>query len=348
MPDLSPKEISALSDLLANLRPHLSLALAEHIRHEAALEMPDVRMVACQDIQARGETVLYTVFRLNLPLPGESLLVFSERAACVFANLIRGIEDGPPFYRLMQEQIESLAEAMATVSHGFATALTSMTGDTVGLEGCRTQLGAVTLPPAFTSSDSAVQARLTLSLPELLDGEITFLFTPEFAQALIAATVSEDYFKEPEPETFLSPDLDDLAGYADTRPGTRRKSETLRQEETSEGGADRAFEAKGPFTDLASPSSETTLPRGMELILDIPLEVTVELGRVRMLIRDVLEMASGSIVELDRVAGEPVDLLVNGRLVAKGEVVVIEDNFGIRITEIVSPADRVAGLSKGR
>jgi len=63
--------------------------------------------------------------------------------------------------------------------------------------------------------------------------------------------------------------------------------------------------------------------------------------------KDVLELASGSIIELDRVAGEPVDLLVNGRLVAKGEVVVIEDNFGIRITEIVSPAERVAGLGKG-
>jgi flagellar motor switch protein FliN/FliY len=86
----------------------------------------------------------------------------------------------------------------------------------------------------------------------------------------------------------------------------------------------------------------------MELILDIPLDVTVELGRVRMLIKDVLELASGSIVELDRVAGEPVDLLVNGRLIAKGEVVVIEDNFGIRITEIISPAERVAGLGKGR
>ena len=90
------------------------------------------------------------------------------------------------------------------------------------------------------------------------------------------------------------------------------------------------------------------MPRGMELIMDIPLDVTVELGRVRMLIKDVLELSSGSIVELDRVAGEPVDLLVNGRLVAKGEVVVIEDNFGIRLTEIVSPADRVSGLGRGR
>ena len=106
--------------------------------------------------------------------------------------------------------------------------------------------------------------------------------------------------------------------------------------------------SSSPFSRMMATGPESTLPRGIELILDIPLDVTVELGRVRMLIKDVLELTSGSIIELDRVAGEPVDLLVNGRLIAKGEVVVIEDNFGIRITEIISPADRVAGLGKGR
>lgn len=85
---------------------------------------------------------------------------------------------------------------------------------------------------------------------------------------------------------------------------------------------------------------------GLDLLLDIPLEVTVELGRVRMVVKDVIELGSGSIVEIDKAAGEPVDLMVNGRLVARGEVVVIEDNFGVRITEILSPADRLARLNE--
>ncbi|QYK54436.1 MAG: flagellar motor switch protein FliN [Fimbriimonadaceae bacterium] len=84
---------------------------------------------------------------------------------------------------------------------------------------------------------------------------------------------------------------------------------------------------------------------GLELILDIPLEVSVELGRVKMVVKDVIELGSGSIVEIDKAAGEPVDIMVNGRLVAHGEVVVIEDNFGVRITEILSPADRLARLN---
>jgi len=77
--------------------------------------------------------------------------------------------------------------------------------------------------------------------------------------------------------------------------------------------------------------------------LDVPLEVSVELGRTKMLIKDILDLAAGSIIELEAVAGEPVDVIVNGKLVAKGEVVVIEDNFGVRVTEIVSPIERAAG-----
>ncbi len=84
--------------------------------------------------------------------------------------------------------------------------------------------------------------------------------------------------------------------------------------------------------------------QNIELLLDVPLQITVELGRTRRKIRDVLAMGPGSVVELDRLAGEAVDILVNGKLIAKGEVVVIDENFGVRITDIVSPAERVRNL----
>jgi flagellar motor switch protein FliN/FliY len=82
----------------------------------------------------------------------------------------------------------------------------------------------------------------------------------------------------------------------------------------------------------------------MELIKDVPLEVTVRLGKTVMKIRDILELGDGSIIELDKLAGEPVDLLVNGKLVAKGEVVVIDENFGFRVKDIVSPTERLKTL----
>lgn len=81
-------------------------------------------------------------------------------------------------------------------------------------------------------------------------------------------------------------------------------------------------------------------PVGLTRVRDIPLEVTVELGRTRLLIRDILDLSTGSIIELDKIAGEPVDLFANGLLVARGEVIVIDDNFGVRVTEIITAVDR--------
>src|SRR5699024_1691622 len=74
--------------------------------------------------------------------------------------------------------------------------------------------------------------------------------------------------------------------------------------------------------------------RNLDMLLDIPLKVTVELGRTNRTIKDILELSAGSIVELDKLAGEPVDILVNQKLIAKGEVVVIDENFGVRLTDI--------------
>jgi flagellar motor switch protein FliN len=80
------------------------------------------------------------------------------------------------------------------------------------------------------------------------------------------------------------------------------------------------------------------------MLLDIPLQVTVELGRTKRSIKEILELGQGSIIELDKLAGEPVDILVNRKLIAKGEVVVIEENFGVRVTDIVSQEDRIRNL----
>ena len=84
--------------------------------------------------------------------------------------------------------------------------------------------------------------------------------------------------------------------------------------------------------------------RRLDLLLDVPLDVTVELGRNRMTIQDLLALSPGAVLELDKIAGEPLDIVVNDRLIARGEAVVINDKFGIRITDIISKAERIARL----
>ena len=89
------------------------------------------------------------------------------------------------------------------------------------------------------------------------------------------------------------------------------------------------------------------MPSGdINMILDIPVQLTVELGRTRIPIKNILQLAQGSVVELDALAGEPMDVLVNGYLIAQGEVVVVNDKFGIRLTDIVTPSERMRRLSK--
>ena len=95
-------------------------------------------------------------------------------------------------------------------------------------------------------------------------------------------------------------------------------------------------------------STNNSLPSGdINMILDIPVQLTVELGRTRIPIKNILQLAQGSVVELDALAGEPMDVLVNGYLIAQGEVVVVNDKFGIRLTDIVTPSERMRRLSKG-
>lgn len=84
--------------------------------------------------------------------------------------------------------------------------------------------------------------------------------------------------------------------------------------------------------------------QNLDFILDIPLEVSVEIGRTRILINELLQLGQGSVVELDKLAGEPVEILVNHKLIARGEVVVVNEKFGVRLTDIISPLDRIKQL----
>ena|SRR5690349_11989217 len=104
--------------------------------------------------------------------------------------------------------------------------------------------------------------------------------------------------------------------------------------------------APASFTNF-TPTTGSTAGNDINMILDIPVQLTVELGRTRIPIKHILQLAQGSVVELDALAGEPMDVLVNGYLIAQGEVVVVNDKFGIRLTDIVTPSERMRRLSKG-
>lgn len=100
------------------------------------------------------------------------------------------------------------------------------------------------------------------------------------------------------------------------------------------------------FPSFGSPAGNTGMMNELDMILDIPVQITVELGRTKITIKNLLQLAHGSVVELDAMAGEPMDVLVNGTLIAQGEVVVVNDKFGIRLTDIITPSERMRKINR--
>ena len=116
-----------------------------------------------------------------------------------------------------------------------------------------------------------------------------------------------------------------------------------------EGAGETAVEEKEEVVDeegsTETAGEESGEPASLDLILDIPLAVTVELGRSKMLINDLLQLGQGSVIELTKLVGDPLEVLVNNKLVARGEVVVVNEKFGVRLTDIVTPMERVKSLA---
>lgn len=149
-------------------------------------------------------------------------------------------------------------------------------------------------------------------------------------------TVSSDLPKEEEAEVVSEPVEDD-----EDIPGVE-VGVSVDSEATDDGTVTVQSIQFASFEDLNQTQGETN--KNLDILMDIKLQLTVELGRTELSIKKVLELTRGSIIELEKVAGEPVELYANGKLIANGEVVVIEDNFGLRITSITDPDERLKGI----
>ncbi len=211
--------------------------------------------------------------------------------------------------------LNALRDFFAQLIQGLAIAFGNLRNITLTPREVEVKREAVVFPPNFLGVDEVVAVRLTLQIPEREPIPLTWLLTGVLTAQLLGMQVQA---------------TDPLA--------------SLAFEEVPAGSPAPAPSTTPPISfDPLSGAVEST-PHNLDLLMDIPLEVSVELGRVTMLVSELLEIGTGSIVELKKVAGEPVEVLVNGRLIARGEVVVVEDNFAVRITEIISPMERVQKL----
>ncbi len=244
-------------------------------------------------------------------LTGKNLIVFNYADAGSISSLMMGDERGTPPADLSEAYQSTIQEFTNQLLSSMATQMSGVLGGGIKTTPAALSMasggGDLQLPPG----GDVVKVTYDFSIDGVLNSKLYHLMDSGMAQGLTGGTGV-------------------MASAGGQQPAF-----------PSHGGAVGISPVKFPPLDEGIPAG---VGGNISLILDVPMTLTVELGRTTQLVQEILGLGEGSIIELDKLAGEPVDLLVNGKLIAKGEVVVIDENFGVRVTDIVSPADRLAGL----
>lgn len=286
-------------------------------------------------------------------LSGVNLLVIKQSDAAIIADLMLGGDGTAPNEELSEIHLSAVQEAMNQMMGSSATSMSTIfnkkvdiSPPTIDLLNIQIDQGTENIP----AHNLLIRVSFNLKVGELIDSNIMQLFPLEFGKKLVsslmgeeeAATVTEvppapQAPQYPEPEPVYAPEpapaqQQQNAYQAPPQPVAPRQNQAPVHVQQAE------------FASFQAPSLNKEESNNLNLLLDIPLQVTVELGRTKRSVKEILEMSGGSIIELDKLAGEPVDILVNNRYIAKGEVVVIDENFGVRITDILSQMDRLNNL----
>ncbi|SDJ01672.1 flagellar motor switch phosphatase FliY [Salimicrobium halophilum] len=298
-------------------------------------------------------------------LSGENLLVLQTKDAAIIADLMLGGDGANPEEELNDIHLSAVQEAMNQMMGSAATSMSSIFNKKVDIS-----------PPEITmldiqqeegvehipEDDKLAQISFRLKVGELIDSEIMQLLPVRFSKELVEQLMNpegssepayeapaEQAQKKPEPEKRETKQPEKKEHQ---QPEKRREPAPQAQtEETNrgpqmigQGANENSTVEAAEFESFQPVNMSETERNNLDMLMDIPLNVTVELGRTKRTIRDILDLSSGSIVELDKLAGEPVDIYVNEKLMATGEVVVIDENFGVRVTDILSQQDRLKKL----
>ncbi|MCL6475120.1 MAG: flagellar motor switch protein FliN [Firmicutes bacterium] len=318
MASLNLEHINTITGKQDSLWGTVSIALSEAINRQATLSSPLTTLLPVSELEnAFAGKRVYGVATLQTTSAYTLLIVLETSSAELLADIAAGGDGSSPPQEIDEGGLQILQQVLFVIANGLAQSFANLTNNECNILQVECRYEPVEPPVEWLTQDNLVRLDAVLHIDGSPIGAMAVLGDERFALWLAGE------------------ETDSPSAQADAVAGAS-PFQTLDEATTA---------SSQPFVPLAQAASQT-LPAGIELILDVPLELTVELGRKRMFIKEVLELTIGSIVELDRIAGEPVDVLVNGRIMARGEVVVIEDNFGIRITEIINPQEQLVEISR--
>jgi flagellar motor switch protein FliN len=271
---------------------------------------------------------------------GKNLLMIKEDDAKVIANLMMGGDGTVLEPELSDMHLSAVQEAMNQMMGSAATSMSTLFNQKVDIS--PPSIDVLGLPPKELedlNDDIIIKVSFRLKVGNLIDSNMIQFIPLGFGKDMIgkilyAADSASASTASMEP-TITS--VQTIASHTAPMPQVAEKTVPQSPPPTPV----NANVQKVEYATFSEPPTTSAGVGNLDLLYDIPLEITVELGRTEMQIRKILELGPGAVIQLDKLAGEPVDILANHKLIAKGEVVVIEENFGIRITDIMSPIDRL-------
>ncbi|WNB90393.1 flagellar motor switch phosphatase FliY [Bacillus sp. NEB1478] len=278
-------------------------------------------------------------------IEGANLLVIKKTDAQIIADLMLGGEGTNPSPDFGELQLSAVGEAMNQMMGSASTSMSTMFNIKVDISPPKIDFLDVESDNSLIPNEEIlVKVSFRLKVGDLIDSNIMQLIDAEFSKSLVHRLMN------PEPVAEQAP----VADYNLVEEPIKQKNQpeyqapAMRNDVHSQPSYQPSMRdvsvQPASFSDFDDFGSRQSESKNLDMLLDIPLQVTVELGRTKKTIKDILEMSAGSIIELDKLAGEPVDIFVNHKMIAKGEVVVIDENFGVRVTEILSQRDRLEQL----
>ncbi|MCY7801806.1 MULTISPECIES: flagellar motor switch phosphatase FliY [Bacillus] len=279
---------------------------------------------------------------------GNNLLVIKQEDAAIIADLMMGGDGTNADPSLGEIHLSAVQEAMNQMMGSAATSMSTVFSKKIDISPPEVDLldvnegeGTEQIP----KEDPLVKVSFRLKVGDLIDSHIMQLYPLTFAKDLIDELTNQDGGEESvQTEEVQPPVQEKPAPSPSPAPAQTQRQEPAPKRQGTAKVSEPVQVAPAEFQSFAPQTEAQPHLHNLDMLMDIPLSVTVELGRTNRSVKEVLELSTGSIIELDKLAGEPVDILVNQRVVAKGEVVVIDENFGVRVTDILSQAERISKL----
>lgn len=352
---LSPEEGDALGEIANISMGTAATTLSVLVNNRVEITTPSLSYVTVQDLKENSEApcvFIYISYRAGLE--GKNVLVLKERDVKIITDLMMGGDGTNTESELSELHLSAISEAMNQMMGSASTSMSSMINEMVDISpptARRIDFQATALDDVMGDMEGQlfVQVSFKMKIGDLVDSEIMQLYPLDFARMIYERFkmtmdgVVEEVEEQPAPQPASAPQP-----AAQPTPQPQVQPQPAMQQPMmgmpqQMGGIpmygmppqDLNIQPAQFQSFMPAQNLDGIAPENIDLIMDVPLEVTVELGRTSKAIKEILDFSPGTIIELDKLAGEPIDVLVNGKFVAKGEVVVIEESFGIRVTEII-------------